>query len=89
MTCARKNEQCVLDQNRIPHCAPCLRRCTGRPASPICGVDGVTYKNRCQARRAACLNGSAIPIAYRGPCRRECPYGTGRDGTGRDGTLQT
>ncbi|XP_043232280.1 follistatin-A-like isoform X2 [Amphibalanus amphitrite] len=67
--CARKNEQCVLDQNRIPHCAPCLRRCSDRASSPICGVNGVTYKNRCQARRAACLNGSAIPIAYRGPCR--------------------
>ena len=48
---------------------PIGRKC-GNNMSPVCGIDGITYINRCKAR---CENG--IPIACRGmcPCRRNCP----------------
>ncbi|XP_037081228.1 follistatin-like, partial [Pollicipes pollicipes] len=67
--CANAGEQCVLDQNRQPHCVRCLRKCHDRKPNPVCGVNGVTYTSRCHARQAACLLGEAIPTAYRGPCR--------------------
>lgn len=36
----------------------------------VCGVDGKSYRNVCEIRRAACRQGRAIPVAYRGPCNQ-------------------
>lgn len=76
---------CILDQNLSPHCVHCDRRCAAASApSPlgplgalggstpgqVCGVDGVTYDSTCHLRQAACYSSKAIPVAYRGKCRR-------------------
>ncbi|XP_071449330.1 follistatin-A isoform X1 [Hetaerina americana] len=36
----------------------------------VCGVDGVTYLSACHLREAACRRGKAIPIAYKGRCKK-------------------
>lgn len=68
---------CLLDQNLSPHCVKCARKCP--PSSshhvtsgrPVCGADGNTYKSACHLRLAACRAGRAIPIAYKGHCKRK------------------
>lgn len=55
----------------------CARRCPQAPphqvagARPVCGADGNTYKSACHLRLAACRAGRAIPVAYKGHCKRE------------------
>ncbi|ODN05224.1 Follistatin [Orchesella cincta] len=74
VTCPAK-KRCLLDQNMIPHCVNCtLRKCPvpteKRSARTFCGVDGITYPSMCHLRQAACKQGKAIPVAYRGICRK-------------------
>lgn len=70
----------MLDQNLSPHCVRCARRCPQPPpqqraaARPVCGADGNTYKSACHLRLAACRAGRAIPVAYKGHCKRESPF---------------
>lgn len=58
----------------------CARRCPQPPpqqraaARPVCGADGNTYKSACHLRLAACRAGRAIPVAYKGHCKRESPF---------------
>jgi len=46
---------CVL----IPHNCPDVHR-------PVCGCDGITYENRCEAHAAA------MSLGHAGPCRQVC-----------------
>ena len=67
----QRHKHCVQDQNGLPHCVHCVMHC---PASRderqlLCGADGVTYESTCQFRRATCLHGSSIGVAYTGRCR--------------------
>ncbi|XP_075215858.1 follistatin isoform X2 [Lycorma delicatula] len=67
---------CLLDQNLSPHCVRCDRHCP--PPSPlqpaasrqVCGADGQTYDSSCHLRKAACRKGKAIPVAYKGKCKK-------------------
>lgn len=74
---------CLQDQYLSPHCVNCTWKCPTRGVGDsanfgsasanvrrhqVCGVDGRTYRNVCEIRRAACRQGRAIPVAYRGPC---------------------
>lgn len=74
-------KHCVEDQNSMPHCVICAKKCPDKSTSIksllqnphsasklVCGVDGVTYKNLCELKQAVCLLGRAIQVAYRGPC---------------------
>lgn len=68
-----ENKQCVMDQNTIPHCVKCSRKCPKMVGlkKHVCGVDGHTYQSACHIREAACRKGKAVPIAYRGRCKRK------------------
>ncbi|KAJ6640905.1 putative cytochrome P450 6d5 [Pseudolycoriella hygida] len=69
---------CLEDQNLMPHCVSCATKCppfektfksiVSNPSRLVCGTDGVTYRNLCEIKRAACLLGRSIPVAYRGAC---------------------
>ncbi|CAB3379822.1 Hypothetical predicted protein [Cloeon dipterum] len=66
-----ERKQCVVDQNKMPHCVRCSRKCGKEARKHVCGADGHTYPSVCHIRVAACRKGKAVPIAYRGRCKRE------------------
>ncbi|EAA10899.5 AGAP006282-PA [Anopheles gambiae str. PEST] len=68
-------KRCIEDQNATPHCVSCgvaVCRADRSPKSVVCGTDGITYPSICELKRQACLNGRAIPVAYRGRCTIKC-----------------
>lgn len=63
-------KHCLLDQNLSPHCVKCTKKCRPTPRRrQVCGSDGATYSSICHLREAACRNGKAIPLAYKGKCK--------------------
>lgn len=66
-------KHCIVDQNLSPHCVRCARNCTNivGKGRQVCGADGVTYQSACHLREAACHKGKAIPVAYKGRCKRK------------------
>lgn len=72
---------CLEDQNLMPHCVSCAMHCppyektlrsvVSNPSRLVCGADGTTYRNLCEIKRAACILGRSIPVAYRGACNGE------------------
>lgn len=69
---------CLEDQNLMPHCVSCAMKCppyektlksvVANPSRLVCGTDGITYRNLCEIKKAACILGRSIPVAYRGAC---------------------
>lgn len=35
---------------------------------PVCGSDGLDYKDTCELRKAACLSSTEITVKYQGKC---------------------
>ncbi|MGH0172773.1 UNVERIFIED_CONTAM: hypothetical protein FKN15_070814 [Acipenser sinensis] len=61
---------CVVDQTNNAYCVTCNRICP-EPTLPeqyLCGNDGIIYSSACHLRRATCLLGRSIGVAYEGKC---------------------
>ncbi|XP_026811936.1 follistatin-A isoform X2 [Rhopalosiphum maidis] len=69
---------CLQDQNLMPHCVKCATFCPPgmSPSRLVCGSDGRTYQSACHLREAACRMGKAIPIAYKGLCKKSATCAT-------------
>ncbi|KAM8961137.1 follistatin [Pelodytes ibericus] len=64
------SSSCVVDQTNNAYCVTCNRICP-EPTSPeqyLCGNDGITYPSACHLRKATCLLGKSIGLAYEGKC---------------------
>lgn len=61
---------CVVDQNNNAYCVTCERVCpeVTSPEQYLCGNDGTVYASACHLRRATCILGRSIGIAYEGKC---------------------
>lgn len=61
---------CVVDQTNNAYCVTCNRICPEPTSSEqyLCGNDGVTYSSACHLRKATCLLGKSIGLAYEGKC---------------------
>lgn len=61
---------CVVDQANNAHCVTCNRICpeVTSPEQYLCGNDGIIYSSACHLRRATCLLGRSIGVAYEGKC---------------------
>lgn len=61
---------CVVDQTNNAYCVTCNRICPEPSSSEqyLCGNDGVTYSSACHLRKATCLLGRSIGLAYEGKC---------------------
>ncbi|VVC28539.1 Kazal domain,Follistatin-like, N-terminal [Cinara cedri] len=69
---------CLQDQNLMPHCVKCATYCPPgmSPSKLVCGSDGRTYQSACHLREASCRVGKAIPIAYKGRCKKTATCAT-------------
>uniref|UniRef100_A0A672KGV1 Follistatin a n=1 Tax=Sinocyclocheilus grahami TaxID=75366 RepID=A0A672KGV1_SINGR len=61
---------CVVDQTNNAYCVMCNRICpeVTSPDQYLCGNDGIVYASACHLRRATCLLGRSIGVAYEGKC---------------------
>ncbi|XP_064164544.1 follistatin-A-like [Anguilla rostrata] len=61
---------CVVDQTNNAYCVTCNRICPEviSPEQYLCGNDGITYSSACHLRKATCLHGRSIGVAYEGKC---------------------
>ncbi|CAG08591.1 unnamed protein product [Tetraodon nigroviridis] len=69
---------CVVDQTNNAYCVTCNRICpeVTSPEQHLCGNDGIVYASACHLRRATCLLGRSIGVAYEGKCIKSsffCP----------------
>ncbi|KAF7200680.1 follistatin-A isoform X2 [Nothobranchius furzeri] len=62
--------RCVVDQTNSAYCVPCNRFCPDAtsPEQYLCGNDGIIYPSACHLRKATCLHGRSIGVAYEGKC---------------------
>ncbi|KAI1905205.1 hypothetical protein AGOR_G00013730 [Albula goreensis] len=61
---------CVVDQTNNAYCVTCNRICPEVTSAEqyLCGNDGITYSSACHLRKATCLHGRSIGVAYEGKC---------------------
>ncbi|KAM6984669.1 follistatin b [Aplochiton taeniatus] len=62
---------CVVDQTNNAYCVTCNQLCPETPSAldqSLCGNDGEVYPSPCHLRRATCLLGRSIGVAYEGKC---------------------
>ncbi|XP_028828484.1 follistatin b [Denticeps clupeoides] len=61
---------CVVDMTNNAFCVTCNHVCpeVTSPQQYLCGNDGIVYASACQLRRATCILGRSIGVAYEGKC---------------------
>ena len=59
--------------NGIAHCI-CSERCNVKDKNPVCGSDGVTYRNQCSLQKIACRRRKNITVANRDICGKCCYF---------------
>ncbi|TTC59077.1 Follistatin-A [Bagarius yarrelli] len=62
------SSSCVVDQNNNAYCVICERVCLNVTSQYLCGNDGIVYASACHLRRATCILGQSIGVAYEGKC---------------------
>jgi hypothetical protein len=68
MTMCRDDQQCAIGQICVNGVCQDQASCLcERIYAPVCGVDGMTYSNQCEAD---CVN---VAVASQGPCNQGCP----------------
>uniref|UniRef100_A0AAQ4RDA0 Agrin n=1 Tax=Gasterosteus aculeatus aculeatus TaxID=481459 RepID=A0AAQ4RDA0_GASAC len=99
-SCKQQMELRVVSQGECKTCgstvcawgAICVRskcecaQCSGEGLAPVCGSDGVTYKNECELRTSSCVQKSRIDVAKPGSCDEDC--GSGGSGSGAESCEQ-
>lgn len=55
---------------RCPENCPSLGDHVG--SRPVCGSDGLDYRDTCELRRTACLSNTEISVKYQGKCGEFC-----------------
>lgn len=68
-------QTCIEDQESHPQCIKCPK-CLKRSQSlnndtvskMVCGMDGITYRSKCELRQKSCKVGRIIPMLHQGPC---------------------
>ncbi|XP_046900598.1 follistatin b [Hypomesus transpacificus] len=63
------SSSCVVDQSSNAYCVTCNQICPDVSTEMhLCGNDGVVYPSPCHLRKATCLLGRSIGVAYEGKC---------------------
>ncbi|XP_072049853.1 follistatin-related protein 1-like [Amphiura filiformis] len=59
--------ECIVTEEQEPSCQ-CLQSCDDSIEHLICGSDGVSYPNKCELHRSACIKETKITQVKAGPC---------------------
>ncbi|PSN47765.1 hypothetical protein C0J52_20455 [Blattella germanica] len=67
--------RCVASVDGRTASCECPTRCPAygdhSGSRPVCGSDGVDYKDQCELRKAACAAGKEVSVRFHGKCEPE------------------
>lgn len=64
--------KCLVNPvTRQPTCTNCRRQCSPLSVVPVCGTDGISYKNYCVMRRRSCEMRVLIQTKHSGHCHKK------------------
>ena len=54
--------------NRSKRAINCMSQCTENLVRPVCGNDGITYRNRCELQKVVNCQGKDVKFQHDGEC---------------------